>query len=84
MPKQNNTITNSNAMPRSFANSNSATAGPQPPLLLWQPLLDAADGTASVTFDVAGRAATYRILIVGHTADGRLAPIVGKLIVGSK
>ncbi len=75
-------VTNSATMPRSFSNVNSPTNPLQPPMVLWQPLLTAADGTARVTFDTGGKSTTYRILIVGHTADGRVGVYEGKLKVG--
>jgi alpha-2-macroglobulin-like protein len=53
-----------------------------PDLLLWHPTLFAADGTAQVEFDLPSQPATYRIVIHGHTATGRVgtvqAPLVSK------
>jgi hypothetical protein len=67
------------AAPRQYAYANSQPGGISTGLLLWQPLLTAADGTARVGFDLPANITTYRILIQGHTADGRLGVYHGKL-----
>lgn len=50
-------------------------AGPRPTLegtLLWHPALFAAPGKASVSFDLPAASTSYRILLYGHDAEGRL------------
>jgi hypothetical protein len=42
------------------------------PTLLWHPHLRLDQGQASVAFDVPRTPASYRVLIYGHTEDGRL------------
>ncbi len=39
--------------------------------LLWSPNLHLIKGAAEVHFDIASGQATYRLLLLGHTADGR-------------
>ncbi len=41
------------------------------PTLLWHPQLRLEQGQAGIAFDVPKTAATYRILVYGHTGDGR-------------
>src|SRR5262249_47552029 len=50
-----------------------------PATLLWHPNLFAADGSASVSFDLSGSGATYRIILFGNTPSGRLGSFQGKL-----
>jgi uncharacterized membrane protein YgcG len=64
---------------RQYANSAKVPALDQHGLILWQPLLTAENGTARVNFDLPGNAATYRLVIYGHTADGRLGSYRGTL-----
>lgn len=47
--------------------------------VLWYPALLAQDGTAKVTFELSSVETTYRVLIYGHTADGRLGVFHGTL-----
>jgi anti-sigma factor RsiW len=70
------------AVLREFAHVHSPTGQDQQDLVLWQPLLFAEDGTALVRFDLSGKATTYRILIYGHTANGRLGAYQGKIEAG--
>lgn len=49
--------------------------------LLWYPALFLANGSAQVAFDVPGDAGAYRVLLLGHTADGRLGCYEGRLEV---
>ncbi|GEM_PF-4504880 len=42
------------------------------PTLLWHPQLKIENGQATLRFDVPQGPASYRLLIYGHTADGRL------------
>jgi hypothetical protein len=48
-------------------------------LVLWHPLLHATDGTARVAFDLNGQPTTYRVILYGHTAGGRLGVFHGQL-----
>jgi hypothetical protein len=50
--------------------------------VFWDPLLPAADGTATLRFDLSGSPATYRVLLYGHDAAGRLGVYLGKLEAG--
>jgi hypothetical protein len=47
--------------------------------VLWAPLINTGRGTATVLFDLSDKITTYRILILGHTTDGRLGMVQGKL-----
>ena len=53
-----------------------------PAVLLWQPALFAADGTARLEFELPRQPATYHVIVHGHTASGRVgsvqAPIVSR------
>jgi Alpha-2-macroglobulin family len=46
--------------------------GDFPETVLWSPVLEASHGSARVAFDLPAVAATYRILVYGHSPDGRL------------
>jgi hypothetical protein len=48
--------------------------------VLWLPALDAAGGRAAASFDLSDNVTTYRILVYGHTADGRLGLARGQLV----
>jgi hypothetical protein len=50
--------------------------------VLWSPVLKAADGKARVTFDLSDKQTTYRVLVQGHTVDGRLGIVQGELKAG--
>ena len=39
--------------------------------LLWHPNLWLANGDAEIRFDIGGGNATYRVLLLGHSATGR-------------
>jgi hypothetical protein len=41
--------------------------------LFWHPVLVLPDGTAEISFDLSDSVTTYRIIVAGHTIDGRLA-----------
>lgn len=47
--------------------------------LLWHPALFAPNGQAQLSFDLPPIPATYRILLYGHDANGRLGALVEKL-----
>jgi hypothetical protein len=48
-------------------------AGAQfPDTVLWSPVLETRNGLARVSFDLPAVAATYRILVYGHSPQGRL------------
>jgi hypothetical protein len=66
---------------RQFANltTNENKSFAQPEMLLWYPNLSATDGSASVVFDLPAKVATYRVVIYGNTADGRLGVYHGKV-----
>jgi hypothetical protein len=49
--------------------------------LLWQPALFLAAGSTQVAFDAPTTPGTYRVLLIGHTADGRLGFYEGYLEV---
>jgi hypothetical protein len=55
--------------------------GPEQDTLLWHPALFLPDGTAQIGFDVPMSAGTYRVLLIGNTADGRLGFYQGQLEV---
>jgi hypothetical protein len=48
--------------------------------LLWVPALDAPGGRAAAAFDLSDKVTTFRILVYGHTADGRLGLARGELV----
>jgi hypothetical protein len=50
--------------------------------VLWSPMLQTAGGRARVAFDLSDNIGTFRILVVGHTADGRLGVAEERLISG--
>jgi hypothetical protein len=50
--------------------------------LFWHPSLHAAGGTARLRFDLADGARTYRLLLYGHDAAGRLGTYRGKIEAG--
>jgi hypothetical protein len=50
--------------------------------VLWLPALEAPNGTAALRFDLPGRATTYRLLLYGHDAAGRLGVFRGRLEAG--
>jgi hypothetical protein len=49
--------------------------------LFWHPVLVLPDGSAEISFDLDESATTYRVVIVGHTIDGRLAEESAELTV---
>lgn len=49
--------------------------------LLWHPALHAPQGRVEVQFDLPNTLSTYRILILGHTRDGRLSHREGRIQV---
>jgi hypothetical protein len=50
--------------------------------ILWNPVLPTKDGVAQVKFDLPQRGATtYRVLVQGHSATGRLGAVQSKLEV---
>lgn len=50
--------------------------------LLWQPVIvTGADGKATVTFDLSDAVAPYRVLVSGHTLDGRIGAVSGVIEV---
>jgi hypothetical protein len=52
-----------------------------PATLLWNPLLIVPAAGASLSIDVPAGAARYRILILGHTEDGRFGSFEDRLVV---
>jgi hypothetical protein len=48
--------------------------------LLWSPALPAKNGQAQAAFDLPDNITTFRILVYGHTLDGRLGVAHGKLV----
>jgi hypothetical protein len=50
--------------------------------LFWHPALHAAGGQAHLHFDLADGARTYRLLLFGHDATGRLGTFQGKIKAG--
>jgi hypothetical protein len=56
-------------------------AGLEQDTLLWHPALFLANGSAQVAFDVPTAAGIYRVLLLGHTPDGRLGAYEGRLEV---
>jgi hypothetical protein len=49
--------------------------------VLWCPALLAEDGTARVAFELSGAETVYRVLVLGHTEDGRLGVFRGVIRV---
>jgi hypothetical protein len=70
------------AVLRAYMHRNLPAAPNFPDTVFWDPLLPAADGTATLRFDLPGRPATYRVLLYGHDAAGRLGVYLGKLEAG--
>jgi alpha-2-macroglobulin-like protein len=60
------------AVLRDYANIYSKSVLDGTETVLWQPVLLAENGTATVAFDLSGRPGAYLIIVQGHTADGRL------------
>lgn len=65
-----------------FPPSGATSRRQSPETILWQPVLFSDHGTAEVTFALPARAASYRIRIQGHTAEGRLGAVEEKLSAG--
>ena len=42
------------------------------------------DGTAEISFDLSDSVTTYRVIVAGHTLDGRLAEETVELTVGGE
>ena len=60
-----------------------AAAGPDlQETVLWSPALRADGGKAQASFDLSDSLTTYRVLVYGHDADGRLGVVQGKLEAG--
>jgi hypothetical protein len=57
------------------------TSGSEYDTLLWDPSVQLPAGSAQVAFDVPASAGTYRVIVIGHTADGRLGFYEGLLDV---
>jgi hypothetical protein len=67
------------ALLRDYAHLHTAGTKDYQDTVLWAPALLTQDGTATVGFELSGMEATYRIVIYGHTGDGRLGTFQGKL-----
>jgi hypothetical protein len=52
--------------------------------LFWHPVLVLPDGTAEISFDLTDTVTTYRVIVAGHTIDGRLAEGTVELMVGEE
>jgi hypothetical protein len=65
-----------NAVPMEYAHLYSGKERDEeeylPDTILWSPVLAAPDGSTQVSFDLPEVAATYRILVYGHSPNGRL------------
>jgi hypothetical protein len=65
-----------NAVPMEYAHLYSGKERDEeeylPDTILWSPVLAAPDGSTQVSFDLPELAATYRILVYGHSPNGRL------------
>jgi anti-sigma factor RsiW len=65
-----------NAVPTEYAHVPSGKEDEEhyhlPDTILWSPVLVAPGGSAQVSFGLPNVAATYRILVYGHSPDGRL------------
>jgi polyhydroxyalkanoate synthesis regulator phasin len=55
--------------------------GTLPDTLLWHPALAVTEGSVQVSFDVPNGPGTYRVLLLGHDATGRLGYYEGRLEV---
>jgi uncharacterized protein YfaS (alpha-2-macroglobulin family) len=49
--------------------------------LFWHPVLVLPDGMAEISFDLSDSVTTYRVIVAGHTIDGRLAEETVELMV---
>ena len=70
------------AVLRVYMHRNMRAGADSPDTVFWDPLLPAADGTATLRFDLSGNPATYRVVLYGHDAAGRLGVYLGKLEAG--
>jgi hypothetical protein len=52
--------------------------------LFWHPVLVLPDGMAEISFDLSDSVTTYRVIVAGHTLDGRLAEETVELMVGGE
>jgi hypothetical protein len=60
------------AVLRQFAYRQTAGAVDPQDTLLWQPALEAKDGTARLEFDLSSNVTTYQLWLYGHSPSGRL------------
>jgi hypothetical protein len=69
---------------RSYAYSTKESAWAAPGLALWEPALRLKGGEALVTFTLPPSPGPYRVLLYGHTPDGRLGFSQGRLEAAGK
>lgn len=69
---------------REFAHRHTNDLTGLQPTLLWQPRLRIENGQATLNFDVPPAPASYRVLIYGHTTDGRLGFSESRIDVKAK
>jgi hypothetical protein len=75
----------SRSIPVEYAHTHAGSAGPDlQATVLWSPSLTAAQGSARVTFDLSDKKTTYRVLVLGHTTDGRLGLAFSTLEAGAR
>jgi hypothetical protein len=67
------------AVLREYAHINTVGVQDYQDTVLWYPALVTENGTAKVSFELSGKETTYRIVVNGHTANGRLGVFHGKL-----
>jgi hypothetical protein len=66
---------------REYAHQHSLGSRDVQDTVLWHPVLQTTDGQANVSFDLSSSVTTYRVLIYGHDASGRVGSYRGKLDV---
>lgn len=66
---------------REYAHQHATGTRDMQDTVLWHPALFAADGQITVPFELSDNVTTYRVLIYGHTATGRLGVYQGQVEV---
>ena len=64
---------------REYAHQNSRKGNDSQDTVFWHPALVTNGGEVQVTFDLSSVPTSYRVLLYGHTADGRLGGFQGRL-----
>jgi hypothetical protein len=68
---------------REYAHRNSRKGNDSQDTVFWHPALVTQGGEVQVTFDLSSVPTSYRVLLYGHTSDGRLGGFQGRLTTRS-